>query len=138
MRLLGVDFGFSRIGIAVAETEPRLSVPREAIAASGSLATDARVLDALARREEVDAMVLGLPVEPSGEEGRMAGVCRKLGAHLEAFGWHVELVDESLTSIEANAAMREHGLKAARRRKKVDGEAAVIILERYMDGQTTP
>jgi putative holliday junction resolvase len=137
MRVLGVDFGFSRIGIAVAETEPRLSVPRDTIAASGALASDARAIDALARREEAVAIVLGLPVDPSGEEGRMAGICRRLAGHLEGLGWKVELVDETLTTWQADEAMRMHDVKAARRRKKVDGEAAAIILERYLDGQTT-
>lgn len=137
MRLFGVDFGFSRIGIAVAETSPRVSSSRGFVRASGALAKDALALDGAARRESAERIVLGLPVEPSGTEGRMAGICRKLAAHLEALGWKVEIVDESLSSVEAASALRDRDMKAARRRKRIDGEAAVVILERYMDGQKT-
>ena len=58
MRLLGVDFGFKRIGIAVAETEPCIITARATIEASGKLATDAQRLVEMARKEEGDAGVL--------------------------------------------------------------------------------
>jgi len=131
LRILGVDFGFKRIGLAIAESEPPIATSRAFIEASGSLAGDARRLVEIGRKEEVDRVVVGLPLE-DGREGRMARLCRTLAGHIRASGLDVDLVDESLTSVEA-AAM--HGeLKASQRRKLKDGEAARLILERYLAG----
>jgi putative Holliday junction resolvase len=135
MRLLGVDFGFKRIGLAIADTSIGLPSPRPAMTASGALKRDAIAIDTFAKREQADAIVLGLPVEEDGVEGRMARVCRQLAGHLEALGRPVHLVDESLSSVQAEESMLHEGIKASQRKKRRDGEAACVILERYLDGQ---
>ncbi len=137
MRLLGIDFGFKRIGVAVAETEVGIVTPRPPMTASGALKRDAEAISAMAKREEVSAVIIGLPVEESGEEGRMARICRTLGDHIAGNGITVHLVDESMTSVQADGTLRQDGLKASQRRKLRDGEAAALILERYLDGQAT-
>lgn len=135
MRLLGIDFGFKRIGIAIAETRPCIITARPPIEASGKLAADAQKLVEMARKEEVDEVVIGLPIEESGDEGRMARICRTLAGHVANGGLKVNLVDERLTSVEAEANLRNDGerdLKASERRKLKDGEAARLILERFI------
>lgn len=132
MRLLGIDFGFARIGAAVTDDAVGLPSALPALSASGKLRVDAEAIAALAKRQEADRVVLGLPLE-SGEEGKMARVMRQLGGHLEGAGWVVEYVDETLTSVEAEASLRETDLKASQRRRARDGEAACRILERYLD-----
>ena len=132
MRLLGIDFGFARIGVAVTDEAVGLPTALPAVPASGKLRVDALALAALARRQEVGTVVLGLPLE-GGEEGRMARVMRGLGGHLEGAGLVVEYVDETLTSVEAETALRGTEMKASQRRKARDGEAACRILERYLD-----
>jgi putative Holliday junction resolvase len=138
MRLLGVDFGFKRIGIAIAESEPMIITARAPIEASGTLKKDAARLIEIAKREEVDRVVVGLPLE-DGEEGRMARICRTLAGHIAEGGIPVDLEDESMTSVEAEATLRSipsgdgaGSLKASERRKLKDGEAARLILERYL------
>jgi putative Holliday junction resolvase len=138
MRLLGVDFGFKRIGLAVVDSEVGLPAPRNPLAASGKLKTDANVLHELAKKEQAEGIVLGLPVEPDGEEGRMARICRQLAGHLEALGRPVYLVDERLSSAEAERTLLDGGLKASERRKRRDAEAACLILERYLHEQAKP
>jgi putative holliday junction resolvase len=135
MRLLGVDFGFKRIGLAVADGDFGVATPRSGLAASGKLETDAEAIAALARKEEVQEIVLGLPLEPEGAEGRMARICRQLAGHLEARGFQVRLVDETLSSVAAEEGLLRQGLKGSHRRKLRDGEAARIILERYLHGE---
>ncbi len=137
MRLLGIDFGFKRIGIAIAETEVGIVTPRPPMAASGTLKTDAAEIAKVAKREEAAAVVLGLPIEESGEEGRMARICRTLGDHIVGNGVPVYFVDESMTSVQADSLLREDGLKASQRRKLKDGEAAALILERYLGEHAT-
>ena len=127
MRLLGVDFGFKRIGLAIAETEAAIITPRPPLTASGTLKADAKVLSEYAKREEAVAIVIGLPLEEDGVEGKMARICRTLAGHLTELGHRVEVVDESMSSVEADAGLREFGLKASQRRKLRDGEAARLI-----------
>lgn len=132
MRLLGVDLGTKRIGLAVAETSVQLASPRNALAATGTLKRDAEAIHAQLKREEANAIVIGLALGDEGEGSRMAKAARLLAGHLEALGDTVHFVDESLTSVEAENSLLDAGFKASERRRKRDGEAACLILERYM------
>ena len=132
MRVMAVDFGGAKIGLAVGETTTKVASPRPNLTASGTLATDARAIDAKARAEEVQIVVLGLPLDASGET-KMSRVCRQLGALVAGHGLEVTYVDESLTSQGAETEMLAAGLKGSQRRKLVDGEAACRILERYLE-----
>lgn len=131
MRLLGVDFGQKRIGLAVGETEFGVTSPRPAMSASGSLTRDAESIASLARAEEAQLIVLGLP-GTFEEDDRQLRLCGILADNLRGLGWTVELVDEAMTSVEAHEAAREVGLTAAERRRVVDSEAACRILDRYL------
>lgn len=133
MRALGVDFGRARIGLACAEREAGVASPRRPLAASGTLRVDAKAIAEAAAREEAAVVVIGLALDADGETP-MSRVARRLGAEVEALGWRVEFVDESLTSHSAEADMAAVGMTAAQRRKAVDGEAACRILERWMAG----
>jgi len=132
MRLLGIDFGGARIGVAFAETVGAVVSPRKPLQASGTLKKDAAEIASLARREEAGTVVIGLPLV-DGEETRMSRVCRALGAEISALGIAVEFCDEAWTSHEAETAMKDAGLKGSERRKSSDGEAACRILERFME-----
>jgi putative Holliday junction resolvase len=133
LRLVGVDFGFKRIGIAVAETGFGIATPRAVIEASGSLRIDADRIAELARKEEADAVVIGLPIEEDGNLGKMARVCQSVGRHLSDSGFRVEFIDERYSSLEAESALREESLKASERRKLRDSQSAAILLERFME-----
>ena len=128
-RVLGVDFGSKRIGLATGLPEHGLATPRTPIEASGTLRVDAAAIARIARNEEAEAVILGIP--ENEEDDRMARVCRKLGEEIRSLGLPVIEVDESLTSVEATELMTAMGLKGAEQRKKRDSEAAARILERY-------
>ncbi len=130
MRWLGIDFGKTRIGLAVMESEFGVATARTPLLATGTLRKDADLIDELAKREGVDALILGIPLE-YGEDGKSAKIIRMLGQLLVDRGWEVDFVDESMTSHESEAAMAELGMKASEQRARVDGESACRILERY-------
>lgn len=139
MRLLGVDFGGKRIGIAVGESDHKLATPRPALEASGTLKIDANNINAILKREQASEIVLGLPLLIDQDavgttDSKMSRIIRQLGGHLEGLGIRVHYVDESMTSVGATQALSNHDWTAATRRKHIDGEAACRILERYMDG----
>lgn len=128
-----MDLGLKRIGLAVLEAEFGVATPRPALAAAGKLETDAVSVSDKARTEKVDGIVLGVPLDDV--DPRMGRVCARFADLLRARGWTVHTVDESFTSVQADAAMAAAGLKGSERRKRKDGEAACAILERFAAGE---
>ncbi|MDX2066660.1 MAG: Holliday junction resolvase RuvX [Fimbriimonadaceae bacterium] len=131
MRVLGVDLGRKRIGLAVGESAPGVASPRPVLAASGTLRQDA---DAIARRataESADAIVLGLPLNHDGTPSRMSRVIDQLAELLRERGQTVHTVDEFMTSQEAEAVLAESGLRASQQKRALDSEAACRIIERF-------
>jgi putative Holliday junction resolvase len=124
-RLLGIDTGVRRIGVAV--SEGRIAVPLT-IVDHTNRARDLERIAALADREGVDAFVVGLPLAPDGGEGEQARLARKFGEQLAQLQSRpVVFQDERLTSFDVAAA------RAGRRNKPIDDLAAAAILQRYID-----
>lgn len=135
MRLLGVDFGGKRIGIAVGESEHQLASPRPALEASGTLKIDAANIAKIFKIEQAAELVLGVPLDADGAETKMSRIIRQLGGQLEGLDIRVHYIDESMTSVGAADALSEHDWTASKRRRHIDGEAACRILERFMNGE---
>ena len=135
MRVLGIDLGLRRIGVATGESAPRATSLRPAITASGTLKRDAESIAAVARREQADALVVGVPLGDEGEDEKVARAALKLADTLKAMGWTVHTANEAMTSVEAEANLRREGGTASVRRKLRDGEAARLIIERFFDEQ---
>ena len=133
MRVLGIDLGLKRIGIALGESEHGVTSARPALAASGTLGRDAQAISELAKREQADALVVGLPLGSEVEDGKIAKAGMMLAEKLRALGWTVHTVNEAMTSIEAEDNLRRDDHKASVRRRLRDGEAARLILERFFD-----
>ncbi len=129
MRALGIDFGERRIGIAISDPEGRYALP------SGTLErrSDAEAVAALAEiadREGIAWIVIGEPRGPGGRPGDAAARARSFAAKLaRRTGLPVETIDETLTSREADARLRDAGLAAAERRSRRDALAAQLLLE---------
>jgi putative Holliday junction resolvase len=146
-RTAAVDYGRRRIGLAVADALG-ISVRAlpEVVANRGDLADAARRTAEALRTVGAEAVVLGIPVLAEGRESDTTREVRRFGALLgEALGFPVELFDETLTSWEAEEALRERGrsLRDARRSGEVDREAARRLLlswlrERETRGEGAP
>lgn len=130
MRVLGVDYGLKRIGLAVAETEVGLAFARKPVQSVGTPEADAAAIAKLAREEGFDLVVVGLPVLPSGEEGEQARISRAFGDRLASEGLAVEYVDERYTTALAEFAL-DH-VRPKRRRAIAHSEAARILLIDYL------
>lgn len=135
-RVLAIDIGSKRVGLAISD-EMRLSVrtlptlPRTPWKRLlGSLAD-------LCEKFDVRSIVLGLPLRLDGSEGDAALEARRVARNLElSLKLPLYLQDERLTSKDAETAMRADGLSAAEIAKKVDGEAASIILNDFLASQS--
>lgn len=141
MRILGVDDGRRRIGLAVSDPTGTLARPAETVAGDDDPAAAAReVAAALARIESGDdpigAIVVGLPLRLDGTPNEQTEHARALAAELQRLtGLRVVLQDERLTSREAESrlALRERDWRA--RKKRLDAAAAAVMLQEYLDAR---
>jgi putative holliday junction resolvase len=132
-RVLALDVGERRIGVAMSDTEGILAAPLTTLKASPRSQALAQIA-ALVRHHTVDDVVVGLPLTMSGEIGPQARVVQSFAGELETvLGQPVYLFDERLTSIAAEQMMRDLGVKPSRRKDRIDEIAASIILQDYLD-----
>ncbi|MCL2788716.1 MAG: Holliday junction resolvase RuvX [Micrococcales bacterium] len=134
-RRLGIDAGQARVGVAVCDPEGILATPVATLNRRGESDEEtARAIVRLAKENEVVEIIIGLPMHLSGQEGEAARQARELGdAIVRQGGGPVRMVDERLTTVQAEAALREVGWSAKRQRRIVDQAAAVVILQAALD-----
>ncbi|RJQ07444.1 MAG: Holliday junction resolvase RuvX [Dehalococcoidia bacterium] len=121
MRWLAIDPGTVRVGLAICDREERLAVPLEIVAASAAYPA----IRAIAIREGVEGVVVGLPLHMAGGEGDAAAMARRLGDRLaKGLGLPVEYEDERLTSEEA--------VRLGGRGQHSDDIAAALILDQFL------
>lgn len=135
--LIGFDFGEKRLGVAVGETETRMAHPVAAIAEEATVARFAAI-ERLVAEWHPAGFVVGLPRHADGGEHEVARLAGKFARRLNArFGLPVAFVDETLTSAEAGARLREAGGRA-KGKGDLDAHAATVILQSYLDQMNRP
>jgi putative Holliday junction resolvase len=136
--VLAFDFGIRRIGVAVGEMMLGTARPLTTISAE---ANEARfnAIGKLIAEWRPAALMVGLPLSLDGEANDMTRRCRRFARQLEGrFRLPVALVDERLTSADADERLRERGLAWRRRKEALDAEAAAILLQAYFDERRRP
>jgi putative Holliday junction resolvase len=133
-RVLGVDLGARRVGIAVCDTDRRLATPATTLHRGGGRQEEHRLLRELVEEYEAVGVVVGQPLSLTGEQGPAA---RAAGAEVvelrRDLGVPVETVDERLTTVSATAALRRGGRTARQQRQVVDQVAAAVLLQAWLD-----
>lgn len=133
MRVLGIDFGEQRIGLALSDAEGRWALPYATIERQTDRRAAYRIAD-LARREGVELLVLGEPLGLDGRAGDAASRVRRFGERLtRATGLPIRWVDEALTTVEATERLRAAGLDHRKDRERRDAVAAQILLQEALD-----
>jgi putative Holliday junction resolvase len=136
-RIVGIDSGAARIGIAISDDTGSIAFPRDTVSAEGGWAKAALRVRAAVAGEDVTLVVVGLPLRLDGTEGESARRARGLGEALaQAFSAEVVFWDERLTTVAAERSLREMGRRGPRRREVVDQSAATILLQGYLDAKT--
>ena len=131
-RVLGLDLGQARIGVAISDPDRRLAVPLGTIHTGAP--SDVQAIAALVRDQGVTAIVVGHPVSLSGAPREAADHAERFADALGGFlRLPVELQDERLTTVEAERGLAAAGIRGRRRREVVDQQAAVIILQAWLD-----
>ena len=133
MKVLGVDFGERRIGLAVSDPAGRWALPLTTVERRDDRSA-VREIAEIARREEIGRLVVGEPLGLDGSAGDAAERARSFAAKLErATGLPCSLVDEALTSHEAEHRLRAAGVDPRKNRARVDEVAAQILLQDALD-----
>lgn len=136
VRALGVDPGSKRIGIAVSDLSGTIASPLLVLKRSKSRQHDLHELARIAREEEAEVIVVGLPLNMDGSHGPAAKAAVAEARRLATVvGVPVELHDERLTTVTADRDMMAAGLDAVERRQVVDKVAAAIMLQSWLDAR---
>ena len=135
-RVIGLDPGSKRIGVALSDVNRRLASPYRTLTRD-RLAHNAADIVAIANGEGVGGMVIGYPLEDDGRMGPAAQAARDWARALtEATGLPAALWDETLTTADTNAALIAAGASRARRAEVVDRMAAARMLQSALDALT--
>ena len=141
-RLLGVDLGRVRIGLALSDALGIMAHPLNSLVCSDAH-KDVEKLTQLIGEHGVTRVIIGLPLLMSGEEGKGAAAARRFADRLRKRtraannDVAVELWDERLTTVQAERALISANVKRRRRRQVVDGLAAVLILQNFLDSRSS-
>jgi putative Holliday junction resolvase len=134
-RVVGIDLGSRRIGVAVSDGLGLTAQPHTTIARHGGQ-RDLDAIAAVVNQHQAGLVVLGLPLDPEGNEGEAARKARAFAERLRgALAVPVEMIDESFSTVEAEAVLLEADLSRAKRKLVIDRLAAAVILQRWLDQQ---
>ncbi len=133
MRSLGIDFGEKRIGLAISDPGGRFALPLTTLERRNDRSALRQIAE-IAREQEVGKLVLGEPVGLDGQRGANADRVRRFGERLaELTGLPLELVNEALTTVEAQERLREAGIDPRKEPARIDALAAQILLQEALD-----
>jgi len=133
-RLLGVDYGRVRVGLAISDPDRILASPLATYTRRNS-EVDATYFRQLIAAEDVVGLIVGLPLHTDGREGVMADEARRFGHWLgEMTRLPVGFADERFTTVHAESALWDAGLTHKRRKERRDRVAAQMMLQAYLDG----
>jgi putative Holliday junction resolvase len=132
MRILALDVGKRRIGVAISDPMGVTARPLSTI--DRNRQTPAKILN-MVQELGVELLVIGLPLHLNGTEGEQADDVRKFAAKLSAAGCSVPIkfIDERLTSVEAEARLSDRRGSWRKKKSRIDAFAAALILEAYLN-----
>lgn len=135
-RVVGIDLGSRRIGVAASDATATLASPVTVIERSKDVAGDHRRIAAVVAEYEAERVVVGLPLSLDGSAGRAAQtVLAEVEALRAALPVPVELIDERFTTTTAHASLMERNMRADARRRVVDKVAAAVLLQHWLDAR---
>ena len=133
-RVLGIDYGDSRIGLAMSDPLKIIASPFKTIRNEGNEKC-LQVFQSLIKEKDVEAIVVGLPIGLKGQETVQTKKVREFANLLYALKLHIHLEDERLSSVSAEKSMIQQNIKTGHNKGLIDQRAAAIILQQFLDKQ---
>ena len=135
-RFLGIDYGTKRIGLAVSDPKATMASPLKTVQSRGDVAQDVGALVAVVREYEIDELVVGLPLNMDGTEGKQAKITRAFGEALtHQTKLPVHYCDERLSSFAAEELLRPAQLTRKKKKASLDRVAAQVMLQAFLDAR---
>ena len=141
-RILGVDFGFARIGLAISDEQKIITTALETLQSSKSVERAVvllvQFLEKLTRDRgyNIERIVVGLPLKINGTSSERTEACKKFAELLEqSIQIPVTLWDERLTTIQADRSLQESNFSRKKRARFVDAVSAIILLQSFLDSR---
>ena len=136
MRIMALDIGEVRTGIAISDPDERVASPL-CVLPTQEVVTNAKPFRRIVEDWEPEALLAGLPLTLSGEHGPQAAHIKELASTIaQNLQLPLEFEDERLSSQEAKRSLREEGLSEKQMRGRIDMIAASIFLQAWLDGRT--
>lgn len=135
-RIVGIDYGRARIGLAISDETKKIALPLEIVKCSNDLKNNLNALKKLfeKNRYTIEKFVIGLPLHLSGRESEMSQEVREFAKAVEDFfSLPAVLFDERLSSAAAEVMLKELSISRKKRSHYVDSTAAAIILQSFLD-----
>ena len=133
-RILGLDVGDRRIGVALSDSLRLIATPHSVYTRVG-YGPDVKHIQSLCRENQAELIVCGLPRNMDGSEGFQAEKVRAFARQLTDSGLQVVFQDERLSTVSAHQALIAGGMHREERKGTVDKVAAAVILQAYLDSQ---
>ena len=133
-RILGVDYGDSRIGLALSDPLKMIASPFKTIRNEGNEKC-LQSLKAIINENEVEAVVVGLPIGMKGQETAQTKKVREFADSLSVLNLPIYLEDERLSSVSAEKSMIIQKIKTGHNKGMIDQRAAAILLQQFLDKQ---
>ncbi|HEY2714521.1 MAG TPA: Holliday junction resolvase RuvX [Chthoniobacterales bacterium] len=132
-RIMGIDYGSARIGVALSDELQLLAHPAETVPATNHVTALERIV-ALAKEKNVERIVIGLPRHMNGSLGASANQVRRFAESLRALvDFKIETWDERLSTVAAQRSLHAAGKSSRKTRAIIDQVAAQILLQSYLD-----
>ena len=136
MRIMALDVGDRRIGVALSDPTGLLATPLTAVDRKHAEPSDIDEIAGIAVENDVEAIIVGLPRSLSGQLGSQAKLVKTFVSELSArIDLPVSMVDERYTTVQAERMLRESGGQPSRDRGRVDASAAAVMLQAHLDSQ---
>lgn len=135
-RIVAVDYGKARIGLAITDENKKLALPYKTISSGKTLSISAKniLIELSSYISNIEGFILGLPLKLSGEKGEMAKEIERLKEELSKItDKPITFFDERLTSAQADKSMKEIKISRKKRAERSDPVAAMIMLQCYLE-----
>lgn len=134
MRKIALDIGDVRIGIATSDPMGIIASGYQTFTRTKNQANDLMFIAELAKEKECDTFVLGLPINMDGTEGKRVELIKEFAGNLSKYtNLKIVFQDERLSTVSAEKALIESGMRREKRKQVIDKVAATIILQSYLD-----
>lgn len=131
-RCVGVDYGAARVGIAVSDPSRTIAEPRPYFSAPNAL----NDIVELVQEVEATEVIVGLPLNMDGSWSDSTHAARDFANALRAMTTvHVKMLDERMSTMEAERNLREAGTRGRKQKRKIDSASAAVVLQAYLNGQ---